>query len=75
MKTSTGEHIKSFDRAAMSKAVDKPSNVTSIEFDQLWNKVTILEREITALIDKVEWMNGRGKVGTVWVIEKDKGNE
>lgn len=80
MKIDTGEHIKSFDRAAMDKAVDKSDSmqldlrVGQLEkvFVELTDKNAELQREISRLEDKVNWINGQGKVGTVWVIEKDK---
>lgn len=63
----TGEIVRGWKRR-----VDKPSYVVSTDFDELWNRVMNIERNLSALIDRVEWLRGQGKVGTVWVIEKDK---
>jgi hypothetical protein len=66
----TGEHIKSFDRAT-----SKPYNLTNADYDTLFNMITELQRQYSELRDKITWLSNQGKVGTVWVIEKDKNSQ
>lgn len=62
----TGEHIRSFERKEA-----KPTQ----RYDELFNMITELQRKYAELRDRLEWMSNQGKVGTVWVIEKEKKKE